>query len=92
MNVIWERLKGKKTYVLCLICIATVLLHALADGLDGVPVDWRQVLHNLLSCLALMALRHGIANGNHHPPLVRTHGLGCQPGSARPTVGDKHQA
>jgi hypothetical protein len=61
---LWNWLKGKKTYLLALLCMLMVLLKACSDSLNGVTVDWEQVMHQMLTCLMTMALRHGLANGN----------------------------
>ena len=63
MLELWELLKGKKTYLLSLSCIGTVLLKAMAEYAQGMPIDWGMVGQHLFACLATMALRHGIANG-----------------------------
>jgi hypothetical protein len=60
---IWNLLRGKKTYLLSLTCIGSVLLKALSDHAEGQTIDWSMVVQHVLACLATMALRHGIANG-----------------------------
>jgi hypothetical protein len=63
MLELWNLLRGKKTYVVSLTCIATVLLKALGDHAQGSVIDWNMMVQHILACLATMALRHGIANG-----------------------------
>jgi len=66
---LWNWLKGKKTYLLSLICMAMVLLRSASDSLNGTEVDWENVLHQMLTCLITMALRHAVAGtGNGHAP------------------------
>jgi hypothetical protein len=70
---LWTWLKGKKTYLLAMICMAMVLLKATSESLNGITVDWEIVLHQMLACLITMALRHAVGtNGNGHvsPPDV----------------------
>ena len=67
MFALWDRLRGKKTYLLSAICMAIVLLRTWSQHLEGTPIDWNQVMQQLVACLATMALRHGVAqnhNGN----------------------------
>jgi hypothetical protein len=61
MLELWELLKGKKTYLLSLTCIGTVLLKAVADYAGGTAIDWGMLGQHIFACLATMALRHGIA-------------------------------
>jgi len=63
MLELWNLLRGKKTYLVSLSCIGTVLLKALADHGQGTAIDWNMMVQHILACLATMALRHGIANG-----------------------------
>jgi hypothetical protein len=66
---LWNWLKGKKTYFLAMICMAMVLLRAISEALSGTAVDWENVMHQMLTCLITMALRHAVAgNGNGHAP------------------------
>src|SRR5262245_7514583 len=70
MSQLWNFLKGKKTYVLAMSCIGTIVLKAIADQLEGVAVDWPHVAQEIIACLMMMAVRHsvgqalnGFANG-----------------------------
>jgi hypothetical protein len=68
MRSFWNRLKGKKTYLLCAICVLTVLLHAAGEELEGRPVDWVQVGHQVMACLITMALRQEMGSPGQGTP------------------------
>jgi hypothetical protein len=64
---LWNRLRGRKTYLLAMTCLAGVLLRAGADSLQGSAVDWERVLQEVFACLMAMSLRHAVGHDRNGP-------------------------
>ncbi|MCS6976047.1 MAG: hypothetical protein NZM31_03425 [Gemmatales bacterium] len=84
LSRLWNLLQGRKTYLLALTCIAAVIARTVNDSLNGMPIDWERVMHEVFGCLIAMSLRHGLATssqkGNGKGDGGCPFGTNCRPG------------